>query len=67
MFKNMACGIDLVVSLGLNAVPNSLTAEYGMLVIHMLALQLIIPMVPYDEVLNELSTLEKQVIASLGC
>lgn len=37
----MIWGTDLVVSLGSNAVLNSLTMEYGILVNHALALQLI--------------------------
>lgn len=41
MFKNTIWKIDLIVSLGLNAVPNSWTMEYGILMIHALALQLI--------------------------
>lgn len=43
--------------------------EYGILVIHVLVLTInqILPVVGYDEVLNGLSTLEKQVIVSLDC
>lgn len=43
--------------------------EYGILVIHVLVLTInqIIPVVGYDEVLNGLNTLEKQVIVSLDC